>query len=76
MKTKDFDRFTQHFAEIVKKRRHARGLSHEKLALMSGVTRSTISNIEANRKSPTLATCYKVSKSLGIALSDLIRECE
>ncbi len=76
MGTKDADSFTKKFAESVKRLRHARELSHEKLAMMAGVTRTTIANIEACRKSPTLTTCYKVAKSLGIKLSDLIKDAE
>ena len=76
MKTKNIDNFTKRFAEAVKKLRKERKLSHEKLAIVSGVTRTTIANIEACRKSPTLATCYKVANSLGIKLSELIQKAE
>lgn len=73
---KDVDKFEKRFAEAVKKLRKDKGLSHEKLAIIAGVTRPTIANIESCKKSPTLATCYKVAKSLGVNLSDLVEEAE
>lgn len=76
MKARDIDNFSKRFADAVKRLRKDQKLSHEKLAEMSGVTRTTIANIEACRKSPTLATCYKVADSLGIKLSDLIKDAE
>lgn len=73
---RDVDKFSKKFAENVIQLRKEHGLSHEKLAALSQVSRATISNIEACRKSPTLGTCYKIAKSLGIKLSDLIKSSE
>ncbi len=56
--------------------RKEQGLSHEALANQSGVTRPTIANIESCIKAPTITTCYKIAKSLGIRLSDLIKQAE
>ncbi len=76
MNLRNIDQFSKRFAEAVKQARKKKQLSHEKLAHLSGVTRITISNIEACRKSPTLATCYKVAAGLGVKLFELVKEAE
>ena len=52
------------------------GLSHNKLALKAGVTRSAISQIEAGKRTPTLIVCLKLAHGLGRNLGDLIVRCE
>lgn len=76
MSAKDADKFAGRFGEAVKRIRKEQGLSHEQLANMAGVTRPTIANIESCHRFPTITTCYKVAKSLGITLSDLVKMAE
>lgn len=56
------------FQEIRKERE----LSHEKLAEIAGVHRSTISLIESKKRIPTISTCIKISKALGVSLGELL----
>jgi len=52
------------------------GLSHEKLAELSGLHRTAISHIENRKRNPTLISCLKISYALGISLGDVIKEAE
>lgn len=68
--------FTKKFAAALKKLRLEKGLSHDKLAERAGITRPAISYIESGSKTPTLATCYKLSVALDVPLSALIHSIE
>ena len=50
----------------VKEERLKQGLSHEKLAELAGVHRSTISLLESGKTSITLKNVIKISKALRI----------
>ena len=50
-----------------------RGISINKLALLSGLTQSTIDSIlKGKSKNPRLATLKKISDGLGITVSNLL----
>lgn len=49
-------------------------LSQEELARLAGVTRQTISAIEAGNYNPTLNLCISICKVLGKTLNDLFWE--
>ena len=51
--------------------RTAKGLKLEAVAAVTGVSKSTINNIENGKTSPTLANLEKVAKGLGCRISDL-----
>lgn len=50
--------------QALRERRERVGLSLEKLAILSGVGKSTIYDIEAGRRNPTLKTRKKVNRAL------------
>lgn len=52
--------------------RTRRGLSLERLAALSGVSRAMISQIEIGRSSPTINILWKLSRALGLPFSALI----
>ncbi|MFT7099441.1 MAG: DNA-binding XRE family transcriptional regulator [Rickettsiales bacterium] len=52
--------------------RKEQGLSHEKLAKMAGVHRSTISLVESKKITPTILTCLKISNALGVSLNEIL----
>jgi transcriptional regulator with XRE-family HTH domain len=66
------DKIIEHF----QKERKAQGLSHEKLAELAGIHRSTISLIENRKREPTLLTCLKIANALGIKFSDFVKVAE
>ena len=51
--------------------RTAKGLKLEAVAAVTGVSKSTLNNIENGKTSPTLANLEKVAKVLGCRISDL-----
>lgn len=51
--------------------RTAKGLKLEAVALLTGVSKSTLNNIENGKTSPTLANLEKIAMGLGCRISDL-----
>lgn len=51
--------------------RTAKGLKLEAVAAVTGVSKSTLNNIENGKISPTLANLEKIAKGLGCRISDL-----
>lgn len=51
--------------------RTAKGLKLEAVALLTGVSKSTLNNIENGKTSPTLASLEKIARGLGCRISDL-----
>ena len=49
----------------------AKGLKLEAVAAVTGVSKSTLNNIENGKTSPTLANLEKIAKGLGCRISDL-----
>lgn len=57
----------------LRKLRTRRGLSIERFASKSGVSRAMISQIELGRSSPTINVVWKLSRALGVTFSALTR---
>lgn len=55
----------------LKKLREERSLSLDRLAELTGVSRSMLNQIERGSSSPTIATLYKITTSLKISLTEL-----
>ena len=51
--------------------RTAKGLKLEAVAAVTGVSKSTLNNIENGKTSPTLANLEKIARGLGCRISDL-----
>ena len=51
--------------------RTAKGLKPEAVALLTGVSKSTLNNIENGKTSPTLANLEKIARGLDCRISDL-----
>jgi transcriptional regulator with XRE-family HTH domain len=64
------------FGKVLKKKRVRRGLSQEKLAEYSNLTRAYISQLENGSKDPSLFTIVKLSLALKIKPSVFIDEVE
>ncbi|MDR0899434.1 MAG: helix-turn-helix transcriptional regulator [Lactobacillaceae bacterium] len=58
----------------IKKLRSQNGLSQEKLAKETEVTRQTINAIEANKYDPSLSLAFSLAKVLGTTVDDLFGE--
>ena len=58
----------------LREHRERRGLSLRKLADMSGVHFVTLARIEAGGLDPRLSTLLKLTKALGITMSELVEQ--
>lgn len=61
-------------ARNLKKIREARGLSLDKVALLTSVSKSMLGQIERGESNPTLTTVWKIANGLKIGLTELIKE--
>jgi len=56
--------------------RKEQGLSHDALAEKVGISRPAISFIESHKRTPTILTCAKIARALGVRLSDILDKFE
>ena len=50
--------------EALKAKRLEMGISHDKLAQLTGLSRAAISMIESGQRHPTLLTCFRIAVAL------------
>lgn len=74
MKDRQFEKALDHVVKRLVDIRHKKGISHEKLVKLSGVSRTAISYIEARKSTPSIITCMKLCKALDVELSKLLKE--
>ena len=72
-----------HTAEIAKvvtailtRERQRQGISHETLAGLAGVHRSTVSRTESGQMNPTFLVIHAMSTALGLEFSVVLAEAE
>lgn len=53
--------------------RRKRGFSQSELSTHAEIEKATLGHIETGTQNPTLKTLYKISKALGVSLSELVR---
>jgi transcriptional regulator with XRE-family HTH domain len=58
----------------VRRLRVRRGLSLERLAASSGVSRAMLSQIEHAKSAPTISVLYKIARALGASVADLLAQ--
>jgi XRE family transcriptional regulator, regulator of sulfur utilization len=58
----------------LKKIRHNRNLSLDKLASKCGVSRAMLSQIEQGKSAPTISVLWKIASGLGVPFSELIKD--
>lgn len=61
-------------AQNIRRIRHARELSLNKLAAQSGVAKATLTHLESGRGNPTVSTLMTLATCLGVTLADLISD--
>ena len=62
-------------SELMKVRKD-KGVAHEKLAEMTGLSRATISFVENHKRNPTLITCLKIAKALDVDFDKIIKKSQ
>lgn len=68
--------FSSQFGKVVRKLRHERKVSQERLAEMAGLDRTFVSMIERGKRRATLDTAKQLAQALGTSLSRMIGEAE
>ncbi len=76
MRDKSLETIAAKIMDELKKARLAQKISHEKLAALTGLSRSAISFIESHQRTPTILTCLKIAKALGVRLGDILNRIE
>lgn len=66
------DDLTPVVAENLRRLRKQRGLSLEKLAQQSGVSRAMLGQIELGQSAPTINVLWKIARALGVTFSTLL----
>lgn len=64
------------FGAVIRRLRREHNLSQEKFALLSGLDRSFISNIEGGKQQPSLLTIFTVANAVNILPSIIMKEVE
>jgi transcriptional regulator with XRE-family HTH domain len=72
MRDKSSETLTAKLVAELAKLRKEHGISHEKLAEKTGLSRATISYTESGKSMPTILTCVRIAKALGVRLSDVL----
>lgn len=67
------DKIKVKFADLLRQRRNSLGYSMQKLSRISGVSPSTINDLEKGRYLPHLEVMFKVSYPLKIKYGDILR---
>lgn len=76
MKNDEVSRTVINLVACMKELRLQQGLSHEALAKKSGLTRQAIGVIESGQRVPSIATCLKLAKGLGVPLQEMLDRVE
>ena len=63
-------------ADVIRKRRKAKGISLSKMAELSGVSQTYPGLVERGLRSPTVDVAHAMAKAMECDLSELIREAE
>lgn len=63
-------------AEVIRKWREASGLSLNRLAERTRLSRQMLSFVESGQRIPTIETAARISRALGVPLSRLVTEAE
>lgn len=76
MKSVEVRKIVKQLTICIKELRLEQGLSHDTLALKSGLTRQSISMIESGNRVPSIESCLKIAYGLGMSLQKLLDMAE
>lgn len=68
------EHITKNLIDLLAAERKKQGLSHQKLADIAGIHRSTISLIETGKRIPTILVCLKLAMALNVNLDALLKK--
>lgn len=64
------------FATVLRRKRHALGISQEELAGRAGISMRFVSLLECNKRQPTLSILWQLSCAFEVSFADFVREIE
>lgn len=64
------------FATVLRRRRHALGISQEELAHRADITMRYVSLLETSRRVPTIVVVFALAHGLECSVSDFISDIE
>jgi len=70
------DQLIAAFAEVLKRKRKAAGLSQEELAFRAGISTSYVSLLETRNRQPTLTVLGAICRHLGVSMAEMLAEVE
>ena len=72
----DAEQFRNHLARAVRELRMRRGQSLSSVARSAGLSKSTLSQLEAGKVNPNIDTLWSIAKSLGVSFGDLVESAQ
>ena len=66
----------QAFATVLRRRRHALGISQEELAHRAGITMRYVSLLETGKRVPTIVVLFALATGLTCSATDFVHEIE
>lgn len=72
----DTDRLDEYIGHTLRARRKAHGLNLEEVARSAGISSALLSRIENGQTSPSLDSLSRISRTLGLTLSEIFQEYE
>ena len=76
MRNKQAEQIVSKLLDKFEEIRKQRGLSHETLAKMAGIHRSTVSLLANKKRVPTILTCLKIAEALDVDFSKIIKDIQ
>ena len=64
------------FATVLRRKRHALGISQEELAGRAGISMRFVSLLECNKRQPTLSILWQLSHAFGIPFREFAGDIE
>ena len=64
------------FGNILREYRQSKGITQEVLSGLADVDTSCLGKIESGLMNPTLNILYKITDTMGVRLSDILRKAE
>jgi transcriptional regulator with XRE-family HTH domain len=64
------------FATVLRRKRHALGISQEELAGRAGISMRFVSLLECNKRQPTLSILWQLSRAFDTSLSEFTGDIE
>lgn len=76
MKIREAQTFSDKVVDLLIQKRTAQNISRYRLSQQSGISEAALSYIERHERRPTLYTLQMIADTLGLRLSDVIKEAE